>query len=67
MSFLRGDPGVTKSVSDWKVLNTVPKEWKEKYTLSHRERQQILDEISYLDETLGEGEPAVETEDDDVL
>lgn len=44
-SFLRGDPQSVKAIEDWMQINALPKDMRDKYTLSHRERQDILDEI----------------------
>lgn len=41
-AFLRGDPHLIKAINDWKLLNTIPKEHMSKYTLSHREREELL-------------------------
>lgn len=47
-AYLRGDPAAQKIVKDWKALNEIPPEDRERYTLSHRERQKIMDEIGDL-------------------
>lgn len=58
--FLRGDPSAMKIIKDWRALNSVPKDWKDRYSLSHRERDMILDEIEYLDDV----EPVIHEEKD---
>ena len=45
-AYLRGDPSIIKVIKDWHLLNEVPKDFQEKYTLSHRERAKILDDIA---------------------
>lgn len=44
-AYLRGDPNILKCVKDWKLINSIPPEDRDKYNLSQRERQNILDEI----------------------
>lgn len=44
-AYLRGDPLMLKFIKDWKELNSIPKEFRGMYTLSHRERMNILDEL----------------------
>lgn len=44
-SYMRGDKEALHIVKTWKELNTVPEELKDKYTLSQRERSEILSEI----------------------
>lgn len=48
-AYLKGDPTFLKMVKQWKELNTVPKEVQDRYTLSQRERQALLDEIGDAD------------------
>lgn len=42
-SFLRGDASIMKVIKDWRELNLIPKDQKQNYTLSHRERDDLLD------------------------
>lgn len=49
-AFLRGDPSIMKVIKDWRVLNTIPKENLERYTLSHRERAEIMKELETPEE-----------------
>jgi len=50
-AYLRGDPGIIKAIKDWRTINAIPLELQKKYTLSHRERAQILDDLeSPIDE-----------------
>lgn len=44
-AFLRGDPAALKIIKDWRLLNELPKEHLDRYTLSHRERDQIAKEL----------------------
>ena len=44
-AFLRGDPHIIKAINDWKMLNSIPKEHLAKYTLSHRERDELLRQL----------------------
>ena len=48
-AYLRGDPSIIKVIKDWRMLNEIPKDLQEKYTLSHRERAKILDDIAAED------------------
>lgn len=45
-AYLRGDPAILKVLKDYKDLNTIPKEVRNQYSLSHRERQAVLDELA---------------------
>jgi hypothetical protein len=45
-AYLRGDPAALKIVKDWRELNTIPKEKRDAYNLSSRERNKILDELA---------------------
>ncbi|MHB8407786.1 MAG: hypothetical protein ACYDHY_06685 [Acidiferrobacterales bacterium] len=44
-AYLRGDKAILKVLQDYKDLNTIPKEQREAYNLSQRERGKILDEL----------------------
>lgn len=44
-AFLRGDPDVMRVVRSWREMSAVPKDDREKYTLSPRERDGILDSL----------------------
>jgi hypothetical protein len=48
-AFLRGDPAIMKVIKDWRVLNEIPKEHLERYTLSHRERAEIAKELEQIE------------------
>lgn len=41
-AYLRGDPHIMKMIQDWKMLNEIPKDHLERYTLSHRERADLM-------------------------
>lgn len=60
-AYLRGDPSILKVVKDWKDLNTIPKDVRDKYTLSQRERRALLDEL----EEAGENDHAQGQSGDD--
>ncbi len=44
-AFLRGDPHIIKAIQDWKLLNDIPKDQLDRYTLSHRERQELVRQL----------------------
>ena len=44
-AYMRADPGIMKVVKDWQELKEVPPEHQGLYTLSHRERKALLDEL----------------------
>lgn len=44
-AYMRGDPNILKCVKDWKEISAIPRVDRDKYSLSHRDRQKILDEI----------------------
>lgn len=48
-AYLRGDPAIIKVIKDWRTLNEIPKDLQDRYTLSHRERAKILDDIAAED------------------
>lgn len=48
-AYLRADPSIMKVVKDWRMLNEIPKDLQAIYTLSHRERAKILDDIASED------------------
>lgn len=49
-AYLRGDPNIVKAVKDWKDLNTIPKDVRDRYSLSQRERKALLDELEEASE-----------------
>lgn len=53
-AYMRGDPHVMKVVKDYVEQSHIPKEHKDQYTLSQRERSKLLDELE-------DNEPAFET------
>lgn len=46
LAYLNGDPSILKVLKDWKTMDEIPKDIQAKYTLSHRERDKILDDIA---------------------
>lgn len=44
-AFLRGDPSIMKVIKDFKTLRDIPKEHMDKFSLSKRERDAMLDEL----------------------
>lgn len=44
-AFLRGDPHLLKALKDWETLNEIPKDQIQNYTLSQRERMNLLAQI----------------------
>lgn len=48
-AYLNGDPSILKVLKDWKMMDEIPKDIQDKYTLSHRERAKILDDIAVED------------------
>lgn len=44
-AFLRGDPHMMKALADWQLLNEIPKDHRDRYTLSQRERKELLLEL----------------------
>jgi hypothetical protein len=49
-AFLRADPSALKIIKDWKDLNVIPREMRDKYMLSHRERDDIAKELYDMQE-----------------
>jgi hypothetical protein len=49
-AFLRADPSALKIIKDWKDLNVIPRELRDKYMLSHRERDDIAKELYDIQE-----------------
>lgn len=47
-AYLRADPAVMTIVKDWRTLNEIPKEHKDLYTLSHRERADVMRELEQI-------------------
>lgn len=47
-AFLRADPAVLKVIKDWRDLSTVPKDYQDRFTLSHRERDAIQKELEQM-------------------
>lgn len=52
-AFLRADPAIMRAIKEWKDLNSIPKDVRDKYTFSQRERQAILSELADADDTGG--------------
>lgn len=44
-AYLRADPHIMKTIQDWKMLNEIPKDHLERYTLSHRERADLMKQL----------------------
>lgn len=47
-AYLDGDPMMLKCVKNYRELEVVPREIKERHVLSHRERAHIFDELEKL-------------------
>lgn len=47
-AFLRADPAIMKVIKDWRALSQVPKDQLDRYTLSHRERDDIQKELEKM-------------------
>ena len=47
-AFMRADPSIMKVIKDWRALNVIPKQDMNRYTLSHRERNAIQNELDSL-------------------
>lgn len=52
-AFLNADPSIMKVLKDWKQLNEVPADHLSRYTLSHRERDLIQQELEQMKEADG--------------
>jgi hypothetical protein len=44
-AYIGGDPTLIKMIKQWKDLSSIPREARDQYSLSRRERQSLLDEI----------------------
>lgn len=61
-AFMRADPSIMNVINDWKQLSEVPKEYQDLYTLSHRERMAIQQELDKI-KTEGDIDPRKEADD----
>lgn len=43
--YMRADKDIMRVIKDWQEMNEIPKDVKDRYSLSQRDRRAILDEI----------------------